>query len=50
VAARRYEEALGLLQAGLQRDSSVAAFSDFIGRLEEVVGILSPDTLGGPER
>jgi tetratricopeptide (TPR) repeat protein len=44
VGERRYSEALSRMQDGLRRDSTVAAFNDFIGRLGDVVGILSADT------
>jgi tetratricopeptide (TPR) repeat protein len=47
---RRYAEALALMQDGLRRDSTVAAFDDFVGRLGEVVGILSADTSVAPGR
>jgi tetratricopeptide (TPR) repeat protein len=49
VGERRYAEALALMEDGRRRDSTVAAFDDFIGRLGEVVGILS-DTTGAPGR
>jgi tetratricopeptide (TPR) repeat protein len=49
VGERRYAEALALMEDGLRRDSTVAAFDEFIGRLGEVVQILS-DTLAVPER
>ncbi|MDX1531714.1 MAG: tetratricopeptide repeat protein, partial [Rhodothermales bacterium] len=39
VAARAYRAALDLLDAGLQQDSTVAAYRDFIGRLDAVVTI-----------
>jgi tetratricopeptide (TPR) repeat protein len=39
VAARRYGDALALLQDGLQRDSTVGAFQREIQRLEAVTGI-----------
>lgn len=41
---RRYEDAYRLMQDGLQRDSTVAAFRSFIGRLSDVARIdtLSP--------
>jgi tetratricopeptide (TPR) repeat protein len=46
VALRRYGDALRLLQDGLARDSTVAAFSDVIQRLDAVVGIV--DSTTGP--
>ena len=39
VAARLYRPALDLMEDGLARDSTVAAFQDFIGRLGGVVQI-----------
>lgn len=39
VADRQYTEALDLMLDGLQQDSTVAAYSDFIQRLGEVVEI-----------
>jgi tetratricopeptide (TPR) repeat protein len=39
VAERRYPDALALMEEGLARDSTVAAFSDFIGRLSGVAQI-----------
>lgn len=39
VAQRRYADALTLLQNGLRTDSTVQAYSDFIGRLGTVVQI-----------
>ncbi|HYE97205.1 MAG TPA: hypothetical protein VD962_13465, partial [Rubricoccaceae bacterium] len=39
VAARRYADALALLQDGLTRDSTVAAFGDYLQRLQTVVEI-----------
>ncbi|MEM8558484.1 MAG: hypothetical protein AAGG50_11735 [Bacteroidota bacterium] len=39
VAVQRYADALGTMQAGLARDSTVAAYADFVGRLQGVVGI-----------
>ncbi|MGB3544615.1 MAG: hypothetical protein WBA11_16975, partial [Rubrivirga sp.] len=39
VAERQYREALDVMEDGLSRDSSVAAFSDFIDRLGGVVQI-----------
>ncbi len=39
VADRRYREALDVMTDGLARDSTVAAFADFTGRLEGVVKI-----------
>lgn len=50
VAARRYGEALGLMTDGLARDSTVAAYGDFIGRLGGVVEIEEmPQAPGAPE-
>ena len=49
VAARRYGEALGLMTDGLARDSTVAAYGDFIGRLGGVVEIEEmPQAPGAP--
>ena len=39
VAARQYLEAARLMNDGLLQDSTVAAYSDFMQRLDEVVGI-----------
>ena len=39
VAARHYLEAARLMNEGLLQDSTVAAYSDFMQRLDEVVGI-----------
>ena len=39
VDARQYRAALDVMQDGLQRDSSVAAFADFTGRLGGIVQI-----------
>jgi len=36
VSERRYEEAAALMQEGLQNDSTVAAYREFIGRLDDV--------------
>ena len=44
VAARQYEAALDVMQDGLRRDSSVAVYADFVGRLTGVVDIET----GGP--
>ncbi len=53
VAARRYREALDVMTEGLARDSTVAAFADFTGRLEGVVEIdempSSPTAPAAPE-
>lgn len=50
VAERRYGEALGLMTDGLTRDSTVAAYGDFIGRLGGVVEIEEmPQAPGAPE-
>ena len=47
VAERRYREALDLMNDGLTRDSTVAAYQDFIGRLGGVVEIEEgPETTG----
>lgn len=43
VAQRLYREAYDLMQQGLQSDPTVAAFQDFIDRIEDVVDI------GGPQ-
>lgn len=50
VAARRYRSALDLMEDGLARDSTVAAFQDFIGRLGGVVQIeeAPADTAAAP--
>jgi tetratricopeptide (TPR) repeat protein len=51
VAARRYAEALALLQDGLRRDSTVAAYDEAIRRLDAVAGIVRGDTTrAGPPR
>jgi tetratricopeptide (TPR) repeat protein len=39
VAARRYPEALALMEEGALQDSTVLAYRDFMGRLGTVVGI-----------
>ena len=44
VAERQYRQALDVMQDGLARDSSVAAFSDFIDRLGGVVQIEETQT------
>ncbi|MDT0632400.1 hypothetical protein RQM47_01085 [Rubrivirga sp. S365] len=44
VAARQYPAALDVMVDGLRRDSSVAVYADFIGRLAGVAGIET----GGP--
>jgi len=36
MSERRYEEATALMQEGLQKDSTVAAYREFIGRLDDV--------------
>jgi tetratricopeptide (TPR) repeat protein len=36
VSERRYQEAAALMQKGLQNDSTVAAYREFIGRLDDV--------------
>ena len=44
VAARQYGAALDVMEDGLRRDSSVAVYADFVGRLTGVVDIET----GGP--
>jgi Tfp pilus assembly protein PilF len=39
VAARQYRAALDVMEGGLTRDSSLAAYADFVGRLQGVVSI-----------
>lgn len=39
VGQERYEEAADLMTEGLQKDSTVAAYRDFIGRLDDVAQI-----------
>lgn len=45
VAIRQYQNAFGLMQDGLARDSTVAAFGEYIQRLGDIVRI---DTTGSP--
>ena len=45
VAIWQYEDAFGLMQQGLVRDSTVAAFGEYIQRLGDIVRI---DTTGTP--
>lgn len=49
VGVRRYREALDLMNAGLARDSTVAAYGDFIGRLGGVVEIEESPETSGPD-
>ena len=48
VAEGRYTEALGTMRDALARDSSVAAFQEYIGRLDGVVQIDTADVLPAP--
>lgn len=41
VAQRRYNEALNLMQEGLKADATVAAFNDFIKRIEDITKVNS---------
>ncbi|NNF57080.1 MAG: hypothetical protein HKN04_02460 [Rhodothermaceae bacterium] len=49
VAARQYMEALTLMLDGLQQDSTVAAFGDFMQRLDAVVQIDTSDSTPPPD-
>ena len=50
VEIREYADALSLMNDGLARDSSVAAFGDFLGRLGEIVQIdTAPDATPAPD-
>ena len=44
-AQRRYASARALLRQGLQRDSTVAAFRDFMQRLDDIVSITNPEAV-----
>ncbi len=46
VAERRYADALALLEDGLERDSTVAAFADEMERIRSVADIVRADTVG----
>lgn len=43
---KRYQEALEVMQLGMQKDSSVQVFAEFIKRIEDVVKSAPPDTAG----